>query len=710
MDAALSAIDKGWFVFPSCWPDSAGNCACGYQHKIGGKAPLNSSGFNGATRDLDQIAMWDERWPLANLSIAIGTSGLFIIDLDGAEAIAEGTRLGLPSSLWVKTGNGQHWYYQKPSGMPKFRSTNRGASGKIDLLADGALIVPPSMHYSGRQYEWQGPDLSELPEPPPWAVEMLRIQAEKPRALVEAGVVVAAAEIELPPVPLSDDGLKVWEGESYSGDRSRALASLSMHLALGGLREEGVLAGTLKGWDAARGNSSPKGPKYTGRRDGDARYMEMARSALMRVAERDQKPIMSGGVKSIYVALSDEYADRYPNGMMIDDQWYEYAGGIWDKIDKYLVEYRIQQIMGDKMKTGVVLGVERALRGRFSKTSKVWDESPDVIVCQNGAVDVYTGQIYDHSPEFMARKQTEYFYDAEAFAPTWEAFIADRFAPDVAEWLQEFAGICLTRDMSHEVAVWLYSPPGAGKSTFIAGMEKALGAARAGRLSLADIARNPRFSLVNIPGKTMLVAAEQPSTWVETSDIINSLISGDTITVEAKHQNSYEARPVAKILWGMNELPRFQSANDGIFRRVKIVKMQALKKLDPTIKDRVEKEGAGILNWAMAGLRRLMLSGESLASRTPETIRAAGSEFRRGNDVVGTFFEERIDLGEEYRVQAQELYDSYSAWCMRNGYRSKSRNTVGADWTRMGLEQRQSKGRTWYKGAKLRDLSQGEIE
>jgi len=28
----------------------------------------------------------------------------------------------------------------------------------------------------------------------------------------------------------------------------------------------------------------------------------------------------------------------------------------------------------------------------------------------------------------------------------------------------------------------------------------------------------------------------------------------------------------------------------------------------------------------------------------------------------------------------------------------------------MGLEQRQSKGRTWYRGAKLRDLSQGEIE
>ena len=709
MEAALSAIDKGWFVFPACWPDSGGNCACGYKHKVAGKAPLNASGFNGATRDLDQIGMWDERWPLANLSIAIGQSGLFIIDLDGPEAMAEGARLGLPPSTWVKTGNGQHWYYQKPAGMAPFRSTNRGASGKIDLLADGALIVPPSMHYSGRQYEWQA-DLPEQALPPEWAVEMLRIQAEKPRAALDMGAVVLLLEPEAPPVPLSDDGLKVWEGESYSGDRSRALASLSMHLALGGLREEGVLAGTLKGWDSARGNQTPKGPKYLGRRDGDARYMEMARSALMRVAEREQKPIMSGGAKSVYVALSDEYSERYPSGMMIDDQWYEYAGGIWDKIDKYIVEWRIQQIMGDKMKPSVVLGVERALRGRFSKTSRVWDEAPDVIVCQNGAVDVYTGRVYDHSAEFMARKQTEYFYDPEAMCPTWDAFITDRFTPPVAQWLQEFAGICLTRDMSHEVAVWLYSPPGAGKSTFISGMEKALGAARAGRLSLADVARNPRFSLVNIPGKTLLVAAEQPSTGVETSDIINSLISGDTISIEAKHQNAYETRPVSKILWGMNELPRFQSASDGIFRRVKIVKMQALKKLDPTIKDKIEREGAGILRWAMAGLARLVLSGQSLSVRCPEAITTAGTEFRRGNDVVGTFIEERIDIGAEYRVQAQELYDSYSAWCIRNGYRSKSRNTVGADWTRMGLEQRQSNGRTWYKGAKLRDLIQGDSE
>ena len=701
-DRALEYVGRGWFVFPVCWPNASGSCGCGRGHEKGGKAPLADGGYKSASMDLDRLEEWDRRWPDANIGIALGASGLFVIDLDGEAAVAEGQGLGLGTTAWTATGNGQHWYYSRPVGCQVTRSTGRGQSGKIDVLADGGLIVPPSLHASGKTYQWgRTPEacMGDLPEPPAWALETLAAQV-KARVPVAVGVgEVSTITLPEPPSGLSEAALRVWEGEGYAEDRSRALSRLSMYLAGAGM-ESGQIAGVLKGWDEAKGIESGRGPKYAGRADGDMRYGTLATSAKEKVKARPQ-----GDTKAtIYVRLCEEFEARWPGHMLVDEAWYEYKGGVWEEIKKYAIELKVQELMGAQMRPNVVFGVERMLRGRLSKPADVWSDAPEVIVCQNGAVDVETGQCYGHDPSFLARHKTSYFYDPEATAPVWEAFIADRFAPDVAMWLQEFAGLCLTNDMSHEVAVWLYSPPGAGKSTFITGMQRALGPARSGRLSLADMVRNPRFSLVNIPGKTLLVAAEQPSTWVDCSDVINSLISGDTVSIEAKHQNIYDARPVCKILWGMNELPRLQSAADGIFRRVKIVKMSAIEKLDPRIKDKIEAEGAGILRWAMEGLRRLRLSGQGLGARVPASIDAAGMEFRRSNDVVSSFFDERIERDGQLRVQAQELYDAYNAWCLRNGYRPKSRNTVGQEWTRMGLEAKVSGGRTYYIGAKLRDM------
>jgi P4 family phage/plasmid primase-like protien len=685
-----------------CWPSSDGGCGCGRGHEKGGKAPLVDGGYKSATIDIDTLEEWDRRWPDANIGIALGPSGLFVIDLDGPEAIEEATALGLGSGTYAATGAGLHWYYERPLGSPVSRSTRRGTSGKIDVLADGGLIVPPSRHASGKTYVW-GSGPSELGAPPAWALEMLQVQVQARVAVMASGP-VEAIEIE-PPPGLSADGLAVWQGEGYAEDRSLAISRLSMYLANAGIEDQSTLSGVLKGWDAARGSEVPNGPKYLKRADGDRRYGALAQSAIAKVAERKGRENKEAAKPTLYVTLCEEFQARWPNIMLVDEAWYEYKGGIWEEVKKYAIEYKVQEIMGAQMKPQVVLGVERMLRGRLSQPVGVWSDAPEVIVCQNVAVDVETGQSYGHAPEFLARQKTDYFYDPEAKAPTWDAFMAERFEPEVAMWLQEFAGLCLTKDMTQEVAVWLYSPPGAGKSTFIAGMQRALGPARAGRLSLADMVRNPRFSLVNIPGKTMLVAAEQPSTWVDCSDVINSLISGDTISIEAKHQNVYDARPVCKILWGMNELPRFQSAADGIFRRVRIVKMQAIAKLDPRIKDKIEAEGAGILNWAMEGLRRLRLSGQSLAARTPQNIELAGSEFKRSNDVVSSFFDERMERDGQVRMQAQELYDAYNAWCIRNGYRPKSRNTVGQEWARMGLEAKVSGGRTYYIGARLKDTS-----
>jgi putative DNA primase/helicase len=151
----------------------------------------------------------------------------------------------------------------------------------------------------------------------------------------------------------------------------------------------------------------------------------------------------------------------------------------------------------------------------------------------------------------------------------WKYFLGCTI-PDAAEFMQEFAGYCLTTDTGHEIAVWLYGLPGSGKSTFLIGMQVMLGE-RAGVLGLADIERS-RFALADLVGKTLIVATEQPETSIIASHILNAIVSGEPVSVERKFRDAVIIQQRAKAVWAMNVLPRVPDPNNGLFRRVKVVR------------------------------------------------------------------------------------------------------------------------------------------
>lgn len=119
------------------------------------------------------IEAWYRATPNANIGIVTGAiSGLVVLDLDDDEAIAEAERRGLPDTLMVRTGKGQHVYFRHPG----YKITNRaGFLPGMDIRGDGGYIVGPgSLHPSGAVYAWEKPPgqftLAEMPE---WLIEAL---------------------------------------------------------------------------------------------------------------------------------------------------------------------------------------------------------------------------------------------------------------------------------------------------------------------------------------------------------------------------------------------------------------------------------------------------------------------------------------------------------------------------------------------------------
>ncbi len=403
----------------------------------------------------------------------------------------------------------------------------------------------------------------------------------------------------------------------------------------------------------------------------------------------------------------DELADRWqvaaPRTAFGLGDWRRYRQGIWAAIPAEKVRQAVKQVCqaakgeGVRPSASLVYSASEMARLDVFIEADRWDGNPDFLVCANGALHIPTGELRPHDPALYPTTGAPYGYDPTAAAPHWERFLQSVFSPEVGRFLQEFAGYALTIETKHELAIWLYSAPGRGKSTFIAGLEVMLGG-RAGLLGLADVERS-RFALQNLPGKTLVIATEQPGRYLASTDLINAIISGEKITIDRKFRDPVEVTPKAKMCWAMNELPRVSDPNSGLFRRVKVVEFpNPVTKPDLGLKAKIQAEAAGILNWALAGLERLTCRGRF---DIPAEVAGATDNFKQGNDIPAVFVSEccitgRDEHGEPFRVKSSQLYAAYKDWCIESGHKPQSSTSIARDWARLGFEKKKERdGMYW---------------
>lgn len=130
------------------------------------KRPLLSSwvGFQKRRATEAEIIAWWKKWPKANIGIITGgISGITNVDLDSERAVEFAKENHFPTTPLVKTAKGYHCYYKYKEGSRNFQK--RDDLPDIDLRSEGGYVVaPPSMHYSGKSYNWiEGKCLDDLP-------------------------------------------------------------------------------------------------------------------------------------------------------------------------------------------------------------------------------------------------------------------------------------------------------------------------------------------------------------------------------------------------------------------------------------------------------------------------------------------------------------------------------------------------------------------
>ena len=171
LGAALAYAEAGWSIVPMV---------------PGGKQPLIPwLEFQQRRAAPDEIRAWFQRWPAANIAVVTGAiSGIVVIDIDprhGGEAalkLLEDEIGPIPSTVEALTGGGgRHLYFAHPGETLRNRA---GLRPGLDLRGDGGIIVvPPSLHPSGRRYTWAGGNSPQEADPAPLPARLLAELAAK---------------------------------------------------------------------------------------------------------------------------------------------------------------------------------------------------------------------------------------------------------------------------------------------------------------------------------------------------------------------------------------------------------------------------------------------------------------------------------------------------------------------------------------------------
>lgn len=174
---SYSAI--GFHLFP-CHTLENGVCSCGNPAcRDVAKHPLTEHGVKDATRDAEQLKKYfTGPYEIANVAIATGEpSGVWVLDVDDAKALAalEAVNGPLPKTWTAETGGGgRHYYFRFDECCRAFKNAVKFA-GALDVRTTGGyVLLPPSVHRSGKEYRWiVPPDACEIADAPEWLIRIV---------------------------------------------------------------------------------------------------------------------------------------------------------------------------------------------------------------------------------------------------------------------------------------------------------------------------------------------------------------------------------------------------------------------------------------------------------------------------------------------------------------------------------------------------------
>jgi putative DNA primase/helicase len=208
-----------------------------------------------------------------------------------------------------------------------------------------------------------------------------------------------------------------------------------------------------------------------------------------------------------------------------------------------------------------------------------------------------------------------------------------------------------------------------GKSTEQRLIESFIGKDNCSHKSWQQLENN-RFASFALEGKAVNMFADLPSNGVDTTTTFKMLTGGDGIDAERKFKDSYSFLNFAKLIFSTNKPPKVENEDSYAFWRRWIILEYPRQFTDKDKKPNIlqeltaPSELSGLLNYALEGLKRLLVNNKFTYSRSVEDVT---EYYMKAADPVYAFGAgNKCELDSNATVPKDALYDAFKAYCEQN--------------------------------------------
>jgi putative DNA primase/helicase len=388
--------------------------------------------------------------------------------------------------------------------------------------------------------------------------------------------------------------------------------------------------------------------------------------------------------------------------------YYDFKHGIYVSAGECIIESHLELIYPE-ISTHKVREVIQKIKRRSLIDRDEFDSNEEIVNVKNGLLNIHTGELKDHSPDFLSTIQLPIKFDQSAKCPAILRFLGQVLHPQDVFTAMQIFGYILLRSNKYEKAFMLFGIGDNGKSVFINIIVSFVGPKNASHVALQDL-DGDRFALADLCGKLVNVFADLKADRLSSTGNFKMLVSGDSIRAQHKYGQPFNFRNHAKLVFSTNKIPDSDDKSHAYYKRLRIIPFErsfteGAKDVNLIHKLTTPEELSGLLNLALVGLEQLEKEGGFRDIPVEEVKK----DYERKSNTVKAFIQDRcnIDLqAPDYFTPSAKVYEKYQEYCKQRGEKPLDINVLGTKLKETGIEkERLRTGGTreyYYHGIKLR--------
>ncbi len=307
------------------------------------------------------------------------------------------------------------------------------------------------------------------------------------------------------------------------------------------------------------------------------------------------------------------------------------------------------------------------------KTIRVYrsdfDQNKMLLNVQNGTWDLDTFKFRNHDPNDLITQAANVTYDPDAESQWWLDCLETWMEgdEDKINYLQRFAGLCLTGDISSRAFPIFFGGGYNGKSVFLGTVVKILGdyaiVAAKGFLKEKKFDGHPT-EIARLFKKRLLVAQETEVRMKLEVALVKMVTGENQMTGRFMRKDGFDFDITNKIVLMANHKPIIRDTSNSIWDRVHLLnwgaRISEAKQDSRLIEKLLKTERAGILNWMLEGCRKWKADNYSLVK--PDCVRLATEQYREEEDRLSDFVKTCCEFNEGAITPVTHLWATYEKW------------------------------------------------